>query len=121
MDLSLNNSFETFEVKVPGNRYVIYPNKPNNLRFKFNYRFITFSFQFAPKFLPGNGDEELKGKTKTFEIGPSLIFRHWFLNLEYSKVRGYYLENTDDWIDRQKGDPYVQFPDLQYNGFSINS
>jgi hypothetical protein len=121
MDVSLNNSYETFEVKTPSSKFILYPNTPNNLRLKLNYRFISFGFQFAPNFIPGNGDEDLKGKTKSFGLGIGLIFKHWFLDLAYSKVKGYYLENSDDFVSRSAGDPYIQFPDLHYNGFAISS
>jgi len=81
-------------------------------------KFISFGFQFAPDFIPGNGDEDLKGKTKSFGIGTSLIIKHWFSDLSYSNVKGFYLENSDDYILRQNCDPYIQFPDLNYKGFS---
>lgn len=121
LDISLNNSYEIFEVKTPDTKFVLYPNTPTNLRLKLNYRFISFGFQFAPNFIPGNGDEDIKGTTKSFELGTTLIFKHWFTNLSYSKVKGYYLENTDDFIILQKGDPYIQFPDLQYKGSTISA
>lgn len=119
MDVSLNNSYEIFEVKTSTDKFIIHPNTPTNLRFKINYRFISFGFQFAPDFIPGNGDEDTKGKTKSFDIGTSLIFKHWFMDLSYSKVIGYYLKNTSDFINHEEGEPYIQFPDLYYNGFSI--
>jgi hypothetical protein len=121
LDVSFNNSYETFEVKTLDNKFILYPNIPTNLELTVNYRFISFAFQFAPDFLPGNGDEDLKGKTKSFGIGTSLIFKHWFFDLSYSKVKGYYLENSDDYITQLEGEPYIQFPDLQYKGFAITS
>jgi hypothetical protein len=61
MDVSLNNSFEIFEVKTTSNKFILYPNTPNHLQLKMSYKFISFAFQFAPDFLPGNGDENLRG------------------------------------------------------------
>ena len=119
LDISLNNSYEIFEVKTPTNKFILYPNTPTNLRLNLNYRFISFGFQFAPDFIPGNGDEDLRGKTKSFGLGTSLIFKHWFFDLSYSKVNGYYLDNTDDFMTREQGDPYIQFPDLNYNGLAF--
>jgi len=121
MDLSFNNSYETFEVKTLDNKFVLYPNTPTNLELTVNYKFISFAFQFAPDFLPSNGDEYLKGKTESFGIGTSLIFKHWFFDVSYSKVKGYYLENSDDYIMQLEGEPYIQFPDLHYKGFAITS
>jgi hypothetical protein len=71
--------------------------------------------------LPGNGDEDLKGKTKSFGIGTSLIFKHWLFDIKYSKIRGYYLENSDDFIMQLEGEPYIQFPDLNYKGINFSS
>jgi hypothetical protein len=51
----------------------------------------------------------------------SLVFRHWFADLSYSRIEGYYLQNSGDFIPRMNGDPYIQFPDLNYSGFSISS
>lgn len=119
VDISFNNSYEIFEVKTVTEKYILYPNTPTNLRFKLNYKFISFGFEFAPDALPSNGDEDLKGKTKSFGLGTSLVFKHWFSDLSYSKVKGYYLENTDEFTMRAKGDPYIQFPDLNYKGFAF--
>jgi len=121
MDMSFNNSYEIFEVKTQNNKVILYPNTPTNLRFKLNYQFISFGFQFSPDFLPGNGDEDIKGKTKSFELGTSLIFKHWFVDASYSKVKGYYLKNSADFTTLLKGDPYIQFPDLNYYGFAIST
>jgi hypothetical protein len=121
LDLSFNNSYETFEVKTPNTKIELYPNAPNRLRFKANYRFISFGLEFSPNFLPANGDDDLKGQTTTFAIGTALIFRHWFVDFKYSEVDGFYLRNTEDYMDWEKGDPYIQFPDLDYRGFSFSS
>ena len=116
---SLDNTYETFSVDTETNDFSIYPNITNVLQFGLSYRFIRGSVGWAPDWLPGNGDEDLKGKTKAFGIAFSMAFGHWFQELGYAKVRGYYLENTGDydpnWSD---GDPYIQLPNLHYIGFS---
>lgn len=119
LDLSFNNSFETFQVNAD-NKIVLYPNATTNLRLNLNYRFISLHAQFAPDFLPGNGDEAKKGNTESFSLGTAMVFKHWFGNVSYSKVKGYYLENTSDYQNLAPGDPFIQFPDLQYNGFVLN-
>lgn len=121
-DFSFNNSFKTFEVETSSNKVLLYPNTPNNLRLKANYEFISIGIQFSPEFLPGNGDNDLKGKTKSFQLGTSLVFRHWFSDISYSKVRGYYLKNTSDFNSSwASGDPFSQFPDLNFEGISISA
>lgn len=121
IDVSLNNSYEIFEVKTTTNKYVLHPNAPTNLRLKFGYRFVSFGLQFAPNFIPSNGDEDSKGNTKSFGLRTALIFKHWFLNLSYTKVKGYYLENSKDYPPWEQGDPYFQIPELNYTGFAIES
>lgn len=121
--ISLSNATETFNVITPtGPNIELYPNTATYARFGFNYRFISGGFRIAPSFLPGNGDEETKGKTKEFALGMELIFRHFFQSIGYSGVRGYYLNNTKDYYPSWKeGDPYVKFPDLKYTGFEGSS
>lgn len=121
VDLSVNNSYETFKVRAPSNPILLYPNTPNNLRLNVNYDFISLGIQFSPDFLPGNGDEEIKGETKAFQLSTALIFRHWFTDISYSKVQGYYLRNSSDFISWTDGDAFLQFPDLNYEGISISS
>ncbi|MBL7473133.1 DUF4421 family protein [Robertkochia sediminum] len=122
VDLSLNNSFKAFEVKTSANKTLLYPNTPNNVRLNVSYEFLSLGIQFAPDFLPGNGDEDQKGETSSFQIGSLLVLKHWFAEANYSRVKGFYLKNTLDfdpgWTD---GDPYVQFPDLNYEGVSLSA
>ncbi len=120
-DISFNNSYETFRVETSSNKTILYPNTPNNLRLKLHYEFISLGIQFAPDFLPGNGDNDSKGETTAFQLNAALVFKNWFSNITYSKVQGYYLKNTDDYINWTKGDAYIQFPDLNYEGVSISS
>jgi hypothetical protein len=121
-DLSVNNSYRTYEVETASNKILLYPNTPNNLRLKVNYKFISLGIQFAPDFLPGNGDDDLKGTTKSLQLGALLVFKRWFSDISYSKIKGYYLKNTIDydnnWTSR---DPFTQFPDLNNEGISISA
>ena len=116
---SLDNAYETFRVDTEFNDYSIYPNITNVLQFSLSYRFIRASIGWAPDWLPGNRDEDIKGKTDALGISVAMFSRHWYQGLGYGKVQGYYLENTRDydptWMD---GDPYIQLPDLHYMGFS---
>lgn len=122
VDLSLNNSLKAFEVETSVTRTLIYPNTPNNMRLNASYEFLSLGIQFAPDFLPGNGDDDQKGETSSFQIGSLLVFKHWFAEANYSRVKGFYLKNTLDfdpgWTN---GDPYVQFPDLKYEGVSLSA
>ena len=104
---------EFFEVKGDNFRYDVRPNAKFVNKLHFSYRFLSFSFAYALPFIPGNDDNDLKGKTKSFKLGFNIITRHWMQQLEFGRTIGYYLENTGDYIsDWEKGkDPYIQFPD----------
>lgn len=121
IDVSVNNSYETFEVSAPSNRFVLQPNMAANTRLKLNYKFISVGVQYAPDFIPGNGDEKIKGKTSGLAFGTLFIFKHWYLDLSYTQIKGYYLENTIDYMPWKEGDPYIQFPNLSYKGATISS
>lgn len=120
LEASLNNDIETLEQDVDGIDYLLYPNVSTKLGFRVNYRFISAGFSIAPGFLPGNGDENEKGETKTINLGTALTFRHWFGDIRYTKYKGYYLENTSDFLPNwEDGDPYIQDSDLKYSGIKL--
>lgn len=122
IDVSFNNSFKTFGIETATNKILLYPNTPNNLRLNVNYDFISVGVQWSPDFLPGNGDNDLKGTTKSLQLGATLVFKHWFSEVLYSKVSGYYLKNTADFnMNWTNGDPFTQFPNLNYTGISISA
>ena len=110
---SLSNNVETFAVHTKGDNYDLYPNTRNIASLGVSYRFISFSVKFAPKFIPGNNDDDLKGKTSVTGLGAEMHFVHWFQQLSYSRTKGYYLHNTSEldpgWTP---GQPYLQAPDL---------
>ncbi|WP_152973898.1 DUF4421 family protein [Zhouia amylolytica] len=86
--------------------------------FNLNYRFLSVSFGFAPEFLPGNNDDQLKGESSFSDIKFRLFFGNWIQELHYSKVSGFYVVNTGDFFSgwQKDIDPYFQFP-----GISITS
>lgn len=121
VDISYNNDFHSFKVNTDPNNIELYPNTPTNLLLTLNYEFIAFGIQFSPDFLPENGDEDVRGKTKSLHLTSALVFRHWFAELGYQNVRGFYLKNTNDFTNLMPGEPFIQFPDLHHQGFSLTS
>lgn len=110
------------------------PNASTSSRLGFSYRFLSFGIRLVPRFIPGNNDNDKKGKTRSGGFSAGFNGRHWQQEFSYNRTRGYYLENTKDFRPMwQEGDPYLQFPDLvfkQYQGataynfnpsFSINA
>ena len=120
IDISLNNTYETFKIKTNQTKYLLYPNTEHSLKLKLNYRFISMSIKYAPSFLPINGDINKKGKTNNIEIKSSIITKNWFIESSYSKVTGYYLKNTKDFLPSfGNNDPFIKFPKLNYTSFNI--
>lgn len=125
---AMTNDIEVFTVDTKTNDIELYPNTSTFLRLSFNYAFISLNFKFAPSFFPGNGnDEKEKGETKSISFGADFTFKHWVQSLHCYTGKGYYLNNTKDYQpDWEKGDPYIQFPELRYfsiqgsTGYSFN-
>ncbi|MCF1716030.1 DUF4421 domain-containing protein [Flavihumibacter sp. RY-1] len=109
---------ENFSVFTNGTKSRIDPNASSVSTLSVNYSFISLSVRFVPHFLPGNRDTKEKGKTRSGGLALNFYLDHWLQELSYQRTRGYYLENTADFRPGwQDGDPYIQFPDLQYRSF----
>lgn len=116
--LSVNNDLKGFLVKNT-TKSDIQPNDKNVLKISANYRWLSGSISMTPKFIQGNNDNVFKGKTKASSFSLNLNFSRWIQSLSYSKVKGYYLHNTADYITGWVNgvDPYIQFPNLVYTGY----
>lgn len=113
--LNLNTEFDVFEQKGTNFHYDIRPNITLSNKLSFSYRFISFGIGFKPKFIPGNNDNDMQGKTKALSFGVNILAMHWMQELQFAYVKGFYLHNTADfepgWIKGE--DPYIQLPDLK--------
>lgn len=114
--LSLNTEFEQFMQKVNDVTYDIRPNIALGTKLSFSYRFISFGIGFKPKFIPGNNDNDMQGKTKVLSFGTNIITSHLMQELQFAYVRGFYLHNTGDFNPEwdEGTDPYFQLPDNKY-------
>jgi hypothetical protein len=118
LKLTLNNDIEKLAVYTDASDIKLSPNTKTIARLSFNYKFISISLSLAPKFFPGNDDDDIRGKSKIGGFGFNFNFTHWLQELSYSRTKGYYLENTKDFIPLWKdGDPYAQIPDLLFKNF----
>ncbi len=116
--MSLGSREDGFDI-VNTSRYKIKSNNKTKLNAGINYRWLAFSLTFAPKFFSENIDNKIKGETKSFGFGFSSNFNHIIQKVNYSRVKGYYLDNTNEFDATWKnGDPYIQFPGLVYRSFS---
>lgn len=115
---SIVNSAEALATKSGDFNLILQPNTSEIVRTYFSYQFISFYFDYLPRFALANNDERERGKTRLFTIGTSLNTHQWFAELNYSKTRGYYVENTRDFRPNwREGDPYLQFPDLHVTSY----
>lgn len=118
LKLSQNSEVGALQVNTPSQKIVLQPNSLSATKLYVNYKFISFSVRYIPRFLKSNTDNLEKGKTSGSGFGMGFAFKHWLQSVSYSKTRGFFLENTRDFNPAWKpGDPYVQFPDLTYRTF----
>jgi len=119
LKLSATDNMEGFVVRTKDVKYDLRPNDRIVARLALNYRFIAAAVSVVPGFVRGNDDNSLKGKSTFTSYSLGFNFHHWLQNFSYTKARGFYLHNTNDY---RRGwtagvDPYIQFPDLVYQSY----
>lgn len=120
--LRLNIDTNTDEFVISSRELGIKPklalNNQINTSFGFDYKFISASVSFAPKFFPGNNNE-LKGKSSFTSFNFRFFPKNFIQTISYKNSKGYYISNTKDFVsDWQKGrDPYLTFPNLRIQSF----
>lgn len=117
--LNVNSEFDFFKISGDDFFYDIRPNINLWNKLSVSYQHLTINAGFKPAFLPGNGNNDLKGETRSFSFGVQGYAKHWFQELHYFKTRGFYLKNTDDFRTgwNEGIDPYIQFPELGIKAF----
>jgi len=117
LTIKLDAHTEYIGFNVVGNdfRYDIRPNIRVSTKLSLSYRFLSLGFSYKPGFIPGNNDTDVQGKTRTFGFGITLQPGHWYQDLQFNYVKGYYLHNTIDfdpnWVEGK--DAYIMVPDLR--------
>ncbi|KAI9463064.1 hypothetical protein F5148DRAFT_1313503 [Russula earlei] len=114
------NTSETLIAQGDSFKQVVKPNPSEVLRLYVNYRLISFYINYIPHSLDGNNDDAEKGTSKGIGLGTTLYLHHWFTELDFSHIKGYYLDNTKDFRPGwQPGDPYIQVPDLYTTSYQV--
>jgi len=110
--LEVGNDITTYNVV---NEDINFDLKPNlNLRYAviFSYKFLSIRIGIRPNI--SEEEVEKKGGSDTFNLRLQLLFDNWNHVLQYTIDKGYYVENTSDFID-----PYnnirIQFPEMSSN------
>ncbi len=120
----VNNSFGLY---YEGQTFLLKPNDSFYTEFFLRYRWVDASISFAPKLVRINNDDDIKGKTRYFNLGFA-----FFLNpklrqyINYSQVKGLYFESTkrffeavfDTEVANEFTNDYMQFPDAKYQSFT---
>ncbi|MGY5353282.1 DUF4421 family protein [Wenyingzhuangia sp. IMCC45467] len=120
LKLTTSNKSESFSVKSPQQKYELAPNTEYITKLGFNYRFISFSLKLPTEFITDSYYNDRKGATKIFSFDINFFTEHWHHYLSINKTKGYYITNTEDFINNwdPKTDDYIQFPELVYTAFS---
>lgn len=120
LKLDATSSAERFNVNSGNQTTEIRPNAGIVNHIRFNYRLLSFSYKFLVGGLPGNDDADTKGESSGTGFGFSFNPGQWATDFSWSRVKGYYLNNTIDFDPSwQKGDPYLLFPDLRTSIFRL--
>lgn len=84
-----------------------------------DYRIISATLSFAPNFLPGNSDDDVKGRSSYTDIRFRFFPKKFIQTVYYKNVKGFYIDNMKDlYPGWQEGrDPYLKFPDLRVQSF----
>lgn len=93
-------------------------NNKTKVSLSVDYKIISATLSFAPKFFSDNKDNELKGNSSYTDFSFRLFPKRFIQTLYYKNVKGFYIENMQDLFPGWKeGDPYMQFPDLRVQSF----
>lgn len=89
-----------------------------NTSLSLDYRFISTSISFAPGFIPGNNDNDLKGKSTYTDFKIRFFPKRFIQTMYYKNMTGFYIKNTQDLVPGwQGGNGYITFPDLKIQSF----
>lgn len=86
----VNADIVSYIVNADDNSFTLSPNERYLFRLSVDYKFLGFSIDFTPSFLPGNKDENLKGNTKYSRLGTRFNIGRTYNEMIYTKVQGYH-------------------------------
>jgi hypothetical protein len=109
----LDNDIRSFEFNASEETYLILPNTRMRMAVYYNYRFLSLRVAFSPKFLAA-GDSQEKGKTSVFKIALDMFPKDFYQNLEYNRVKGYYIDGIEGIIPllENSNEEFILLPGL---------
>lgn len=107
--LEVSNEIASFNLIENNNDVDLKPSL--NLRYGvvFSYKFLSVRIGIRPKI--SDSEKEKKGDTDSFRLKLQLLFDNWNHVIEYNNYKGFYVGNTDDYVQNPSGN-YIQFPEL---------
>ena len=116
----VSNEIQKYFFPYNGNSVEIVPNIGIRYALVFNYRFLSVRLGIRSK--PSSESQEEKGETDLFQLKLKFLFDKWSHRFAYTRVKGFYIENSNDLLPIISDGPYyVQFPDLTTHAFSGTS
>jgi hypothetical protein len=125
LKVNLDTQFDDYKIRnITDNSLLkIASNNDFRLFLSLDYEFIGASIGFSPNFFSGNVDDELKGNSSFTDYRFRFFLGNWVQGVHYSRIKGYYVENTSDYIPfwKEGTDPYLQFPDLKSTSWGMST
>lgn len=107
--LEVGNDIATYSIKDDDTDLLFKPNL--NLRYGvvFSYKFLSIKIGIRPNI--SDKEKEKKGGSDTFRFRINALFDNWNHVLEYNIDKGFYVSNTNDFLDFPS-EIRIQFPEL---------
>lgn len=110
----LSTKLMEYQLYYPNNfKLFLRPVELNSLSLGLYYRFIDVSMGFSPGFINQNKPSYLQNLSKRFEFSTGFSIKRFYLSLDYSQIKGFYLRNTEEFGRSLPDTPKLIFPQLQ--------
>lgn len=110
----LSSKLMEYRLYYPNNfKLFLRPVELNTLSLGMYYRFIDLSIGFSPKVINQNKPDYLTNLSQRFEFTTGFSINRFYLSLDYSEIKGFYLRNTADFGRSLPDQPNLTFPQLK--------
>lgn len=101
------------------NETILSINNKTKASLSVDYKIISATVSYAPRFFSGNNDNERKGNSSYTDFRFRFFPERFIQTLYYKNVKGFYIENMQDLLPgwQKDRDPYIKFPDLRVQTF----
>jgi hypothetical protein len=118
LDTNIENYLFTQGEKENEKKQIFSINNKTKVSFSIDYRIISATLSFTPRFFAENKDNDLKGSSSYTDFSVRFFPNRLIQNLYYKNVKGFYIENMKELFPAwREGDPYLQFPNLRVQSF----